>query len=275
MATSTTTKLQICNRALGMIGSARITSAELTTAVSAESKRIEDCYAYILDEVLAEHPWTFAQKRAVLSKVITAITAADPPVVTSASHGLSDEDQIKITSVDGMTELNGNTYYVASKTDDTFELQTAIGTDLDASGYTAYTENGYITKLAAIEMDDDDSTYVYTLPSDFIRANLFSVNKNDMYLTFEAGYLYSDTDSLKMIYTYRNEDPTLYPPMFVTALATRIASEICFNLTQSSTKAKELRADYEMIVLPKAMAADSSQGSPEDVDMTEWEEARL
>ena len=272
MATGTVTKLNIANLALSMVGAKNLTTFGETT--TEEGKRINAVYAFVLDEILQEHPWTFAQKRAVLAKEITAITAASPPVVTSASHGFSDEDEVKITSVEGMTELNGNTYYVASKTDDTFELQSAVGTDVDGSAYTAYTEDGYITKLSAIEMDDDDSTYVYTLPSDFISPTLFSVNRNDIYTTFEAGYLYSDTDSLKMIYTYRNDDPTLYSSMFVTALATRIASEICFNLTQSANKSKDLLAKYETISLQKAMSSDSTQGSPEELHMTEWETAR-
>ena len=275
MATSTTTKLQICNRALGIIGIARITSAELITPVSAASKRIEDCYPYILDELLAEHPWSFAQKRVTLALDITAATAANPIQITSTAHGLSDEDKIKITSVDGMTELNGNTYYVANSAANTFTLQSAVGTDVDGSDYTAYTEDGYITKYAALEMDDDDATYTYTLPSDFIRENLLSVAKNNLYYTIEAGYIYSDTDSLKMIYTYRNEDPLLYPPKFVTALATRIAGEICFNLTQSAKRATDLAARYEHVDLIKAMAADSSQGSPEELDQTEWELSRI
>lgn len=269
----TVTKLQIANLSLSMIGSANITTfGEVTTE---EGKRINAVYSYLLDEVLQEHPWTFAQKRVVLAKVITGITAANPPVVTSVAHGLSDEDKIKITSVDGMTEVNGNTYYVASKTADTFELQSAIGTDVDGSDYTAYTENGYITKYADIAMDDDDAIYEYSLPSDFIRENVFSINKNDIYTSFEGDKIYSDTDSLKMIYTYRNDDPLLYSSQFVTALATRIAAEICFNLTQSVNKSKDFRTVYETIALPRAMGADSSQGSPEELDVTQWETARL
>ena len=270
MATGTVTKVQIANMALNMIGVKNITTFGETT--SEEGKRINAVYSFILDEVLAEHPWSFAQKRAVLAKVITGATVANPVVITSADHGLANKDEIVIESVDGMTELNGKTYYVASKTDDTFELQSAVGTDVDGSAYTTYTENGYITKVADIEMDDDESTYVYTLPSDFIRSNLFS--DEEAYRTFEAGYIYSDTPSLKMIYTYRNDDPTLYSAQFVTALATRIAGEICFNLTQSATKAKDLMAQYEAINLLRAMGADSSQGSAEVLDTTDWEEAR-
>jgi hypothetical protein len=40
-------------------------------------------------------------------------------------------------------------------------------------------------------------------------------------------------------------------------------------------KAKDILAKYEGVDLPRAMAADSSQGSPEETTMDEWEEARL
>lgn len=73
---------------------------------------------------------------------ITAVTKANPPVVTSASHGLSNGDQIKIDNVVGMTELNGNTYLIADKTDHTFELQTTGSVDVDGSAYTTYISGG-------------------------------------------------------------------------------------------------------------------------------------
>ena len=39
-------------------------------------------------------------------KTITAITGASPGVITSASHGLSNDDYVKISGVGGMVELN-------------------------------------------------------------------------------------------------------------------------------------------------------------------------
>ena len=56
---------------------------------------------------------------------ITGITAADPAVVTSTSHGLANGDQVYITEVVGMTEINHpRTFYtVANKTANTFEGQ--------------------------------------------------------------------------------------------------------------------------------------------------------
>jgi hypothetical protein len=54
---------------------------------------------------------------------ITNITQADPCVVTAAAHGFSDGDQVYLTGIVGMTELNGRYFTVSNKTTNTFEIQ--------------------------------------------------------------------------------------------------------------------------------------------------------
>lgn len=68
---------------------------------------------------------------------ITNVTQANPGVVTSPGHGLVAGDLITITGVVGMTQLNTNTYTVASPTATTFALS---GTN--TTGFTAYTSGG-------------------------------------------------------------------------------------------------------------------------------------
>jgi hypothetical protein len=72
---------------------------------------------------------------------ITAATQANPVVITSNGHGLSNGDTIYISGVGGMTELNNNHFTVANKTTNTFELA-----GVDGSAYTAYTSGGKWTK---------------------------------------------------------------------------------------------------------------------------------
>jgi len=83
-------------------------------------------------------------------KTITAITKANPGVVTSSSHGYSDGDFVIITSVSGMTEVNGKTFKVANKTTNTFELNDVDGNAVDSSGYTTYTSGGVANKIYQI-----------------------------------------------------------------------------------------------------------------------------
>lgn len=73
-------------------------------------------------------------------RTITAITAANPPVVTSAAHGLSNGTQVFIglaTKSGGAHESDGAIYTIANVTTDTFELQGVTG-----SGWSAYTGGG-------------------------------------------------------------------------------------------------------------------------------------
>ncbi len=83
-------------------------------------------------------------------KTITAITKANPAVVTSSSHGYSNGDFVTITSVVGMTEVNNKTFKVADKTTNTFELQDVDGNDINSSSYTTYSSAGTANKIYQI-----------------------------------------------------------------------------------------------------------------------------
>ena len=75
---------------------------------------------------------------------ITGATQANPVVITSAGHTLVNGAHIKITEVEGMTQLNGNSYYAKKLTADTFSLHTdfAVTTNVDGTGFSAYTSGG-------------------------------------------------------------------------------------------------------------------------------------
>ena len=83
-------------------------------------------------------------------KTITGITQANPAVVTSSSHGYSNGDEVLISSVSGMTEVNGKTFKVSNKTTNTFELEDIDGTDVNTSGYTTYSSAGTANKIYQI-----------------------------------------------------------------------------------------------------------------------------
>lgn len=68
---------------------------------------------------------------------ISAVTKANPAVVTSAGHGLSTGAEILITGVVGMTELNNNTYRIVTIDGDTFRLE-----GIDSKGYSNYNSGG-------------------------------------------------------------------------------------------------------------------------------------
>lgn len=69
---------------------------------------------------------------------ISAITQANPAVVTAADHPFSDGDEVVISGGD-MPEVIGNLYVAANVTNTTFELQ-----GVNSTGFTAYTTGGVV-----------------------------------------------------------------------------------------------------------------------------------
>ncbi len=78
---------------------------------------------------------------------LVGVTAANPPVVTtSGAHGYSNGQDVYITGASGMTQINNRFFKVANVTSTTFELQDMFGSDVDGTGYDAYTSGGTVDK---------------------------------------------------------------------------------------------------------------------------------
>ena len=73
---------------------------------------------------------------------ITAATVANPVEITATSHGFLDGDDVYISGVVGMTEVNGRFFTVANKTTHTFELS-----GIDGTGFTAYSSAGTVARV--------------------------------------------------------------------------------------------------------------------------------
>ena len=97
------------------------------------------------------------------AKTITAITQADPGVLTSASHGFSDGDEVFVSGVGGMAELNGRNYLVANSTTNTFTLQDLFGNDIDTTSFTAFTSGG-------------EAEQIYEEATPYAAADIFDLN---------------------------------------------------------------------------------------------------
>jgi len=81
------------------------------------------------------------------AKTITAITKANPGVLTSSSHGFSNGDEVFVDSIGGMTELNGRNYRVANVTTNTFTLTDLFGNAMNTTSNTTYTSGGTATEI--------------------------------------------------------------------------------------------------------------------------------
>lgn len=83
-------------------------------------------------------------------KTITAITKANPGVITSNSHGFANGDEIYIIGVGGMTQLNGRNFRVANVTTNTFTLTDLFGDAIDTTNFTTFTTGGTADKIYEI-----------------------------------------------------------------------------------------------------------------------------
>jgi hypothetical protein len=93
---------------------------------------------------------------------ISGATAADPCVLTATSHGLSDGDRIRITSVVGMTELN-NRDFVVTATD--ANSLTLVGED--STNHTAYSSAGTATLYTTTDLGYTDTGSTLTIEQEW------------------------------------------------------------------------------------------------------------
>ena len=99
-----------------------------------------------------------------LALTITAVTAANPPVVTYTGTDPSNGDHLDIAGVVGMTELNGRRFRVANVNGgaNTLELQTVDAVNVNGTAFTAYSSAGVAER-------------VYTLSTVYLEADLFEL----------------------------------------------------------------------------------------------------
>ena len=96
------------------------------------------------------------------AKTITAVTKANPGVITSNSHGFSNGEEIYITGVGGMTQLNDRNYIVANATTNTFTLTDLFGVAINTTAFTTFTSGGTADKI-------------YQISTPYVEADLFNL----------------------------------------------------------------------------------------------------
>jgi len=84
------------------------------------------------------------------NKNISAITKAGPGVITSNSHGYLTGNEIKITNIVGMTELNNKRFLVVKIDGNTFSLKNKDGVAIDTTNFTTYSSGGVMNRVFEI-----------------------------------------------------------------------------------------------------------------------------
>ena len=84
------------------------------------------------------------------AKTISAITQANPGVLTSTSHGYSNGDEVFLSNSSAMTELTSRNYLVANVTTNTFTLTDLFGNAIDTTSFTAFDSGVTTSRLFQI-----------------------------------------------------------------------------------------------------------------------------
>ena len=112
----------------------------------------------------------------------------------------------------------------------------------------------------------------YQLPSDCLR--VVEVFDTKLPWVVEGRRILCDEGSpLELRYVRREEDPNTMDSILVSAIAARLAVELCEELTQSNTKRKLANAEFDLI-MSQARSADGQEQSPMPFEEDDWVNAR-
>lgn len=270
-----TTELAVCKLAITWLGADPDALSDVTTITSSSKKEEVLCnvvYGTCRKAVLEDHNWQFAKKHQELSlddgtaesdynttgnvKTITGITAADPAVVTAASHGFSDGWLVRIYNVVGMTEINGMIVRVANHDANTFECYGLNGTN-----FTAYASGGNCIRYEAIA--DYQNGYVYRVPADMLRP-VSVVPDNPQFEVVGAGddlRLLCQASGAVLEYVSDHTTVSTMPNHFARCWAARIAMELANPLQKKNAAMKDMAAWYQL-VLKETTLSDGRNSDP-------------
>lgn len=130
------------------------------------------------------------------------------------------------------------------------------------------------TNTAPLSVSPDwGFTYQHELPSDCLRLiEVRDLNRDEYQL--EQGRILTDESVLYIRYLSRVEDTNEYDALFVDAVASALAYEMCESLTQSNRKKTALYALYEESLL-RAKRADAFENPPAIFAEDSWLTVRL
>lgn len=102
--------------------------------------------------------------------------------------------------------------------------------------------------------------FQYQLPVECLRVlqvNGYAEDEAPDNWEIEGGRLLCDADSVQVKYLRQVNDGNLFDPLFVEALALKLASRLCIPLTGSDSRAGGFLTGYERITGPRARRVDA------------------
>lgn len=119
-----------------------------------------------------------------------------------------------------------------------------------------------------------DFTYIYTLPSDYIRLKKTNMEDSGFTHKIKGRYIYSNSDTLSIEYVALVTDTTQFDDSFVDAFAARMAAELCYSITGEKALVQIKWAEYKE-KYQKAVSVDGQEETPDQPTANSWLNARL
>lgn len=145
---------------------------------------------------------------------------------------------------------------------------------------------GFATRRASIAADGSDTEWGdwnrFSLPNDYLCLIRDDETLQAVDWRIEAGdtedgegvfVVTADASPLEIRYVARIDDPNYYDPLFIEAFATKLALEICEDVTQSTSKKESLRADYDYAIA-EARRLGAIEKPAQEFPEDEWLAAR-
>jgi hypothetical protein len=269
-----TSELAVCKLAMCWLGADPDALTDVGTITTSSKKEEILCnvvYSTCRQAVLEDHNWQFAKKHQQLSlddgtaeadyatttnvKTITGITAADPCVVTSASHGFLNGWLVKIYDVVGMTEINSMVVRVANKDTNTFECY-----GLNGENFTAYASGGKAVRYEAIS--EYANGYVYRVPADMLRpVAIMGAPQFEVVGAGDDRRILCTATGAVLEYIADITTVSTMPNHFARCWAARIAMELANPLQKKNASMKDM-AGWYMQVLRETKQSDGRNADP-------------
>lgn len=134
----------------------------------------------------------------------------------------------------------------------------------------------FAMKRAELGLLDEEVEFEFTnafqLPTDCLR--VIKTEDSRIVYRIEGRKIITDETEFKILYIAQITDPTTFDPMFKETLATRLAVDLSYALSESASLTERLMKSY-LTLLKDARSIDGQEGTPEDVEVNEWLDSRF
>lgn len=113
----------------------------------------------------------------------------------------------------------------------------------------------------------------FELPNDLIK--IVDIMDRNVKWVREGNYIFTQASEFGLVYIARCIDPTFYPSYFTEALASKLAAEMCYLITNSTEKTNLMIELYRGEYLPMAKTKNAREKSNPIINDSYWVDSTL